>query len=154
MNSNLEILTYKDVPLFSFDGLNTIGKVVHAIDGDTIHIILLYNENVIKLDCRLFSIDTPEMTKNPDIAKRARNRLLQLCTDCSVDLNDMCDKKTINKIIENNKKIIKVECLGEDKYGRELVNIYSNNEENESINNILVAEGYAHKYDGGKKENW
>lgn len=151
MNSNLELLTYKDVPLFSFDGLNTFGKVVHAIDGDTIHIILLYNNNPIKLDCRLNNIDTPEMTKTPEIAKRARNRLLQLCTDCSIELEDMCDKKTINKYIEKNKKIIKVECLGEDKYGRELVNIY---DDEHCINDILINEGYAHKYNGGKKETW
>lgn len=153
MNSNLELLTYKDVPLFSFDGLKTYGKVVHAIDGDTIHVIMLYNNNPIKLDCRLFNIDTPEMTKTPEIAKRARNRLLQLCTDCTIDLNDMCDKKTINKYIENNKKIITIDCLGEDKYGRELVNIYSDNGEL-SVNDILINEGYAHKYTGGKKETW
>ncbi len=149
-------LKFNDVPLFSFKGLNTVGKVSHIIDGDTLYLIMLDKEaQPIKLDCRLSGIDTPEMSKNYDIAIRARNRLLQLVTNCNIDINDTHDKNTMNKLIDNeNTKIIFIECLGNDKYGRQLVKLFTDNEKQNCINDIMIKEGFAHTYDGGKKLEW
>jgi endonuclease YncB( thermonuclease family) len=38
---------------------------------------------------------------------------------------------------------------GKEKYGRELVDIYDNNDT--CINDVMVNEGFAIKYNGGKK---
>lgn len=149
--SILEKLTYKDVQLFSFDGVNALAKVVRVVDGDTVHIIMEYHGTIIRLLARLSGIDTPEMHVNPGIAKKARNRLAQLCTNCDINIDVEYDTKIFNSIIDKNTKIVQVECLGADKYGRELVNIIY---DERCINDVLVREGYAHVYDGGKKQEW
>jgi micrococcal nuclease len=145
-------LTQKDVPLFSFEGVIAPAKVVRIIDGDTIHIVIEYEGKPIRLVCRLHGIDTPELSKSPDIAKRARNRLAQLITDIGIDIDDFIDTKTINERIDGNNKLIHVEFMGKEKYGRELVRL--NLDDSKSVNDILVNEGYAHLYDGGKKQEW
>lgn len=152
----LSALTYEEVPFFSFAGLNTIGKIAHVIDGDTSHIIMLDKDGLpMKHDCRLYGIDTPETTKNPEIARRARNRLLQLATNCEIDLGDTHDKHAINQSIDMmNTKIIFIECLGNDKYGRQLVKLYLDEDKTQCINDIMIQEGFAHSYDGGKKQEW
>ena len=149
-------LKYDDVPLFSFKGLCTIGKISHIIDGDTTYIILLDKESQpIKLDCRLVGIDTPEMRKTHEMAMKSRNRLLQLSTNCIIDIDDATDKNHINKLIDTtNTKLLFIECYGNDKYGRQLVKLFTDNEKKKCINEIMINEGYAHSYDGGKKEEW
>lgn len=41
-----------------------------------------------------------------------------------------------------------------DKYGRLLVEIFEDEQYNESINNWLIVNNYAKKYDGGTKTKW
>ena len=51
-------------------------------------------------------------------------------------------------------KLIKIECLEFDKYGRILIKAY-NNVNDKSINEIMVEEGHGRWYDGGtKNSNW
>jgi endonuclease YncB( thermonuclease family) len=151
MSSILQDLTYKDVPLFSFDGLMTEAKVVRVVDGDTVHIIFEYKGSILRLLARLAGIDTPEMHVTPDIAKRAKNRLAQLCTNCNIDLDHVYDNKQFNSIVDRNTKILSIECLGTDKYGRELVRLKDGHID---INDTMVKEDFAHPYDGGKKQAW
>ena len=146
----LELITQKEIPIFSLSGTKAIGKIVKVVDGDTVHIVFYDNGRLVRKVCRLNGIDTPEYGKNPDLARRARNRLVQLCTDIKIDLNDMCDTKTINVSIDNNHKLLNIIFFGNEKYGRELVEIYDL--DNVCTNTILVNEGYAKKYYGGKKE--
>ncbi len=146
---SMESLTLTDVDLFTFQGLKSKAKVVKILDGDTVHVLIEYNNKIIRLVCRLFGIDTPEMSKTPESAKRARNRLLQLCTNCNIDLNDMTDSKVLNNnIINANTLLIDIEFMGKEKYGRELVKLYISNQ---CINDILIKESYAYEYTGGKK---
>ena len=145
----METLTLSDVDVFSFQGLKCKAKVVKILDGDTVHVLIDYNNKIIRLVCRLFGIDTPEITKTPDSAKRARNRLLQLCTNCNIALNDMMDSKVLNTMINTNTLLIEVEFMGKEKYGRELVKLYSTNKE--CINDLLIKENYGYEYTGGKK---
>ncbi len=39
----LEQITQKDIPVFSFLGTKTVGKIVKVVDGDTVHIV--FNDN-------------------------------------------------------------------------------------------------------------
>ena len=122
---------------FSLNGYKTFAKCVHAYDGDTINVVFkMPNSNdCYKWVIRINGIDTPEIkTKNTyekQIALKARNFLRELILD----------------------KIIVIECLDFDKYGRLLGNIYI--EENEmSLSNIMIEKGYAKAYDGGTKSKW
>ena len=52
-------------------------------------------------------------------------------------------------MLENNNHLVKVKCYDFDKYGRVLIELL--NEDGETFNNILIKEGFAREYDGGKK---
>ena len=60
-------------------------------------------------------------------------------------------KFRMNLIFNKNNNIIDILFDDFDKYGRPLGTIYKNNV---NINEILIIEGYAKKYDGGTKEKW
>lgn len=142
------------------DGLKTVGKVVEVYDGDTCKIVLINENKLMKFTCRLNFIDCPEMKplkskENREIeikeAIKARNRLIQLSTNCDCELNNKLSKKEITTLLKNNTKIIPIECYKFDKYGRLLVVIF--NEKNR-INDTLIIEGFAKKYKGEKKEEF
>lgn len=130
-------------------------KVLSVYDGDTIHIAVPINEKLYKIKARILSIDTPEMkpvNNVPDRARivksayRSRNRLIQLLTDVQIDVDAMHRESTIAKLLDKNKKIVKVR-LGEcDKYGRVLVEFPEI-----PVCETLIREGFAVRYDGGKK---
>ena len=124
----------KNVNFFSFNGINTNAKVVNVYDGDTIHIVISYKNEYIKLKCRLFGIDTPELRiqEQKERGILAKNRLIE--------------------ILEKSEYIVKVKCGHFDKYGRVLITLFNENN-NISINQILINEGHAYEYDGGTKKN-
>ena len=122
---------------FSLNGYKTFAKCVHVYDGDTIHVVFkMPNSNeCYKWIIRMIGIDTPEMkTKNTyekQLAIKARDFLRNLILD----------------------KIIVIECLDFDKYGRLLGDIYSEGNDM-SMSNQLIEKGYAKAYDGGTKSKW
>jgi endonuclease YncB( thermonuclease family) len=158
----LKNIKSSDIPEFSLNGLKTSGKIVEIYDGDTCKIILLNNNILQKFNCRINGIDTPEM--KPPLSKanreieiknayRCRNRLIQLCTSVGPNTNIDSDIKKVS--LDTNTKIVHVECLEFDKYGRLLVNIYDNDTPKSiSYNEILVNEGFAKKYNGGTKDEF
>lgn len=143
---------------FSLDGLKTIGKIVEVYDGDTCKIVLINENKLIKFNCRLIFIDCPELkppknkvNRHNEILQglRARNRFIQLATNCACELNNNLSKKEITLLLKNNKKIISLECYKFDKYGRLLVRIL---DKGKNLNEILISEGFGKKYEGGKKD--
>ena len=124
----------KDLKKFIFEDMNTYCKVYNIYDGDTICIIFKYKDEYIKYSCRINGIDTPEIkSKNDNIKKLAYNA------------RDFLRDKILNKII-------KIDILSFDKYGRLLINAYTLN--NESISDLMIKNGYAKSYDGGTKDKW
>ena len=152
-----------DIELFSLNGLKTIGKIVDIYDGDTCKIVIIHENILKKFTCRLLGIDTPEMkpslektNREKEIidAHRCRNRLLQLLTNCkNIDLNTLYKKIEIKNKINENTKIVQVQCFEFDKYGRLLVNLYADNVE-KNVNQQIIDENFAKAYDGGKKEEF
>jgi endonuclease YncB( thermonuclease family) len=160
LEKKLLLCSINDVPEFSLNGINTIGKIVDIYDGDTCKIILIYENNLLLFNCRLKNVDTPEMkplkTKiNRDVeiqnAIKCRNKLIQISTNCNIDLDDKLTKKELQSILLDNNKILKIKCYEFDKYGRLLVELFFNDK---SINDILIEENFAKRYDGGKKEEF
>lgn len=128
---NLEELT--DAKEFSLNGQKLKGKVVSVYDGDTCKIILPFKGEFFKWNCRLNNIDTPELrTKNEKEKK------------FGYFVRDKVRNMILNKIID-------VECLSFDKYGRLLVNL-TNEEIN--ISDYLIENGYAFQYEGKTKKSW
>jgi|TARA_R110000824_G_scaffold156625_1_gene329787 micrococcal nuclease len=109
--------------------------VVSVYDGDTITVILDMGMGVQKkAKCRLYGIDTPEIrgktVREKTAAKVARDRVRELV----------------------NEKTVLIQSLTKpDKYGRLLVKVWINDI---YINDLLIEEGLARAYDGGKKSPW
>jgi hypothetical protein len=78
----------------------------------------------------------------------ARNRLIQLSTNCSCELDNNLTKKEVSTLLNKNTKIVSIQCYEFDKYGRLLVSIF---DKEQHINNILIEEGFAKNYNGGTK---
>lgn len=129
-------------PKFSMEGHTVEAHIVKCYDGDSFTaefaIPQIDGSPVYSWNCRVVGIDTPELRdKDPAfkaLAIEARDLVREMC------LNKKC----------------KVELGGFDKYGRVLATLYEP-EDGCSVADVLVAEGYAFKYDGGTKatrEDW
>jgi endonuclease YncB( thermonuclease family) len=159
---NLKNIKSSDIPEFSLNGIKTSGKIVEIYDGDTCKIVLLNNNVLQKFNCRINGIDTPEMKPplnkpNREIeiknAYRCRNRLIQLSTNIIPNIDIDFNSKKVS--LDTNTKLVHVECLEFDKYGRLLVNIYEKETPKcLSYNDILVNEEFAKKYNGGTKDEF
>jgi len=138
----LETIRDADIPTRTLKGYSSKCKVVRVVDGDTVYLVCFEpdSDRLMKLNCRLNGIDTPEMKKTPDIAKAARQELIKL----------VCN--TMNE--NDNTKIMWVKFYGPDKYGRELVDLFESEGMAESVNARLISMGIARKYDGGAKASW
>lgn len=139
-NNLLKQKNDENVDYFTFEGMTFYAKPCNIYDGDTFSIIFMFKGEAIKYRCRCYGYDTPEMRpslKDPNrenekkLALEAKNRFIEL----------------LNK---NDTKLVKVECLNFDKYGRLLVKVYNNIDEL-SINEIMVNEGHGVWYEGGTK---
>ena len=109
--------------------------LVRVIDGDTIDvdIDLGFSVWLNKQRVRLAGIDTPE--------SRTRNKEEQVLGLAAKErLKELCGEK------------LAVQSLGRGKYGRILG--IPHTEEGKDICKILIEEGHAREYWGGKKESW
>jgi endonuclease YncB( thermonuclease family) len=136
-----------DARKFSLQGLHK-ARVVSMHDGDTITCIVGFENSFYKFPIRLDGIDTCEMTskdtKARDKAFMARHRLFELITcDLTVDTLGW-RKRDFDNYFQRNYVLVELECKEMDKYGRVLANIGD-------FGDVLVKEGLAFKYDGGRK---
>ena len=145
LNTKLEtIKTPKDINYFNFDGKTFIAKPCRVYDGDTFSVIFDFKGELIKYRCRCYGYDTPEMRPSKKNPNRLKEKELAL----------IAKNKMIELLEAHPSKLIKIECLKFDKYGRILIKAYNNVHE-KSINEIMVEEGYGKWYDGGTKDiNW
>ena len=102
-------------------------------DGDTITVSLDLGLSIkVRAKCRLLGIDTPEVrTKSAaekEAAYKARDRLRELVLESTVTLHSVAKP---------------------DKYGRLLVTVWA--EDGTCINDLMINEGLAIEYNGGKK---
>lgn len=147
------------VPEFTLAGKTLDAKVVDCYDGDTFQAVFAMGDQLWKFNCRMAGYDTPEIkplkTKpNRDVeianAVKAKQALLYHVCDTAPVLEPVMDKPTMNAAIKRNTKIIKLQCMEFDKYGRLLVSVPLS--ESQTVNDWMVQKGYGYAYDGGKKD--
>ena len=111
------------------------GRVIKVYDADTITIAskLPYDESpMYRLSVRLNGIDTPEMKgKGVSDEEKEAARLAR----------DFVSNLVLNKFVS-------LENIESEKYGRILADVYIGDIH---LNNLLLKERYAVKYDGGTK---
>tara|TARA_B000000477_G_C6085082_1_gene225066 strand:+ start:575 stop:1054 length:480 start_codon:yes stop_codon:yes gene_type:complete len=113
------------------------GRVIKCYDGDTITVAayLPFKESELyKFSIRINGIDCPEIKSKLESEK--------LCA--------LLAKTTIETKILN--KMINIENVKTEKYGRILADIYLKNEPTVSIGKWLIDQKLAVKYDGKKKQ--
>lgn len=120
-----------EVKFFTITGDHD-AKIVKVYDGDTVHAVFNpFGTGLCKFSVRLNGVDTPELRTSDPQEKIA-----------AVQARDVLSELILNKIVKLN-------CSGFDKYGRLLATIYC---DNQCINNKLIYDGLANKYDGGTKK--
>jgi micrococcal nuclease len=117
---------------------NYKAQCVRVVDGDTIEILIDLGFNVsYKETVRLNGIDSPESRTSNKLEKQAGLKVKQF-------LIDNIEGKTIYT------KTIKAD----EKYGRYLAEIYLNETDTKSLNQIMIEKGYVRTYNGKAKIAW
>ena len=112
-----------------------IEQVVKVIDGDTIDVIIDLGFNTfIKKRVRIFGINTPE-TRTRDLKEKALG---------------FKAKDRVEELLLNNRDTLAIKSYGQGKFGRVLGAIYLS-ESNPDLGSLLVSEGHAEEYFGGKR---
>ena len=112
------------------------GRVIKVYDADTITIAskLPYDSSPLyRLSVRLNGIDTPEM-KGKDISEEEKT--------AAKIARDYVSNLVLNKFV-------RLENICNEKYGRILADVYIGDI---NLNELLIKERYAVKYDGGTKK--
>lgn len=130
-----DLLKTEDAPIFSLNDIETLAKVVSVYDGDTVKIVFPVHKTMYKWNCRIAGVDTPELRTKCEIEKKY-----------GYEVRDKLREKILDKIV-------KVKCGDFDKYGRLLVTLQCENDDC-SVNDWLIQNKYALKYEGGTKQSW
>jgi len=125
MNTDLTIedLCYDNCKKFIPDV--TIGKIIKVYDGDTVTIGTIFNDQPYRFNVRLRNIDASEI-RNKD--KKDKEK--------AIIARDVLSDKIMNKIVT-------LENIAYDKYGRILADVIYNDE---NISEWLLSGGYVEKY--------
>ena len=117
-------------------------KVNRVVDGDTIDVTIDLGFDLYKKErARVAGIDTPE--------KRTRNLEEKAL---GIDATNWIKERLNSAIAGEEDLVIRTELVGGmGKYGRLLGWLYIGDAEL-SVNEQMIAEGYAHAYDGGTKD--
>jgi endonuclease YncB( thermonuclease family) len=125
-------LTNDSLPDFSFEGYCGRAKVVDVYDGDSCRIVFFWGNIPVKIVCRLWGINTPEI-RGPDAEEKERGNRA---------------KERVSNLVFG--KIVYASVKGTDKYGRSLVVLHQSagtvDSFETSINMQLVKENLADLY--------
>lgn len=114
-------------------------KVIDIYDGDTITVAMCIHpsdcniESVYKFKVRMYGYNTEEIRQSKN--KYNRDKIKEL----ALYQRDWIKAQLYNIIVF-------MECLGNDKYGRILGKIFLDKEKQKCINDIIILEGIAPKY--------
>ena len=119
-----------------------VTEIVKVVDGDTIDVIIDLGFDLYKKErVRVAGVDTPE--------KRTRDLEEK---ELGIDATNWMKDQLESAIEGEDDLVIRTEIDGGfGKYGRLLGWLYIG-EDTESINERMIAEGYAWSYDGGTKQ--
>ena len=112
---------------------------MRVVDGDTVDVMVdLGFKTFAKIRVRLHGIDAPE-TRTRDLSEKKRGLIC---------------KTFLENTLEDDGDLI-LNSVGVDKYGRSLGVLFKNSKDRDSlgtnVNNLLVSEGLAERYFGGKR---
>ena len=112
-------------------------KVTRVVDGDTIdaEIDLGFNLKLNKR-IRLYGINTPE-TRTRDEEEKKRG---------------FAAKERLQQIVDEQQNVLFLKSMDQGKFGRCIGVLFEQDFDDQSINEVLVEEGHAVEYFGGKRD--
>lgn len=111
-------------------------KVTRVVDGDTIDAVIdLGFDLKLKKRIRLYGINTPE-TRTRDKEEKKRG---------------LAAKKFLQQIVDEQEGVLFLKSLDQGKFGRCIGVLFERDFDDQSINDVLVQEGHAVEYFGGKR---
>jgi micrococcal nuclease len=109
-------------------------EISRVVDGDTVDVMIdLGFDTHIKRRVRMHGINAPE-SRTRDLEEKKKG---------------LAAKERLKEILASDKIIMK--SHGNGKYGRVLGELYVEKDQEISVNEILVREGHAKEYFGGKR---
>ena len=150
LKQQLENCTIENTPKYSYKGKTKLCKVIKVYDGDTITVAIKLEKKIFASSVRMFGYDSPEM--KPSLKQKNRDKEIKAAKKAKQAISD--------KILG---KIVKIEILGFDKYGRILGNIYNLqpggcfgicSQYTENINQYMIDNNYGYDYKGGTKKKF
>ena len=131
----MSLVEQNSAPKFSLNGLIKQAKITRVIDGDTVIAIFPFNDDTkfYTWCIRLSGIDTPEIRSRNKFEKKFGLKV----------------KKKLEGMILY--KIVTLHCGDFDSFGRLLGEIFL---DEISVNKLLVENGFAFEYNGGKKHKF
>lgn len=125
---------------YIFHDLKTVAYCFKVIDGDTIKCLIQFNDIYLKVIVRLDGVDTAEKKSTKETERK------------------LAEKASLftKRLLED--RLVELEFLSTDKYGRHLCNVYQINVSGSirgaSVSQQLVDNKLANTYSGGKKQDF
>jgi len=111
-------------------------KLIRVVDGDTAECMIDLGFNTwIKATLRFMGVDTWE-SRTTNLEEKAKGKLASTYT---------------KEMLEKNDGKFTLQSYGKGKFGRVLAEIFIQGEET-SLNKLLIENGHAYAYEGGKKQ--
>ena len=141
---NIDWSSYNnDTPLFSLEGNFVQCKVVDVYDGDTCKVVFPLNGEIYRWNVRLTGYDTPEM--RPPRSQENREEEIK----AAYAARDFLRGKVMNQ-----DQLVYIKCGEFDKYGRLLGTLYLEENDEVSVNDLMIENGHGYAYDGGTKKRF
>jgi endonuclease YncB( thermonuclease family) len=125
----------------NLENVFTICKVVSVYDGDSCKVIIPFKDNLYKWNVRLYGYDTPEM--RPSRSKPNRDEEIKAAKAAKVFL--------MSQIMNQPEQLVFIKCNKFDKYGRLLAELYINQNDEKSVNQLMIDNNHGYAYHGGTK---
>ncbi len=130
-------------PIFSLEGTKHLCKVVNVYDGDTCKVVFPFADKMCRWNVRLTGYDTPEMRPPRNQENREEEK------KAAYAARDFLRSKVMN-----DDQLVYIKCGEFDKYGRLLGTLYLRENDENSINDLMIQEGHGYVYDGGTKKKF
>lgn len=129
----------------SFRNMQVYAKCIDIYDGDTCRLKFFYRGEITQCSVRLLGIDTPEIRPIQTAGRTSESVTREKISAQSA-------KEALSKLILG-RKLVYVVFGANDKYGRPLVTLYTDeNKISPSINQMLLNDGHAKAYGGQKRD--
>lgn len=130
-------------PMFSLEDMKFKCKVVDVYDGDTVKVVFPMNGNIYRWSVRLTGYDTPEMRPPKNQPNRDEEK------KAAYAARDFLKSKVMN-----DKQLVYIKCGEFDKYGRLLGTLFIKEDDEKSVNDLMIEMGHGYIYDGGTKKKF